>query len=239
MKVPPPVTSLLDWVASGQQRLEEAVAALDPAAVHAPSALAGWTRGHVITHLARNADALINLLDWARTATPTPMYSSPEQRNGDIEAGAPRGLDEQAADLRASGRRFAEAAAALPDECWSARVTSAQGRDIAAAEVPWMRVREVWIHLVDLDVGVGMEVLPDEVAVALVREVAAWMAAKVDRVVELRPDGCDRVLLGPHGAEPTAVVAGSPNQLAGWLTGRTTARELQVTGTVPELLRWL
>ena len=36
-------------------------------AFRAPSALPGWTRAHVLTHLARNADAMVNLLTWART----------------------------------------------------------------------------------------------------------------------------------------------------------------------------
>src|SRR5947209_4673969 len=40
---------------------------LDDDAVGEPSLLPGWTRGHVLAHLARNADALVNLLTWART----------------------------------------------------------------------------------------------------------------------------------------------------------------------------
>ncbi|MFC4498064.1 MULTISPECIES: hypothetical protein [Streptomyces] len=57
----------------------------------------------------------------------------------------------------------------------SATVTSGQGREIPASEVPWLRAREVWIHLVDLRVGVGMDVLPPD----LVRDVAGWMSARV------------------------------------------------------------
>jgi len=71
---------VLDWVADGQVRLQRAVDVLPPHAVTEPSALPGWTRGHLLTHLARNADALVNLLTWARTGIPTPMYASPDQR---------------------------------------------------------------------------------------------------------------------------------------------------------------
>ncbi len=42
----------------------------------------------MLTHVARNADAMINLLTWARTGVPTPAYASDQQRDADIEAGA-------------------------------------------------------------------------------------------------------------------------------------------------------
>ena len=57
------------------------VAALTDSQARAPSLLPGWTRGHVVTHLARNADALRNLLTWARTGIPTPMYPSRQARD--------------------------------------------------------------------------------------------------------------------------------------------------------------
>lgn len=234
----PTVETLLDWAEEGQRRLEEAIAGLSPDAVGEPSALPGWTRGHVITHLARNADALINLLTWARTGEPNPMYSSPDQRNSDIEAGAGRALDKQLADLTESGRRLADAAAALLPEQWSVRVKSAQGRDIPAAEVPWMRVREVWIHLVDLDTGFGVEIIPDAIAAKLVREVAGWMSPKVDGGTVLRPDGHPAVRLGQEG-ESDATVAGPANLMAGWLIGRSGVDRLACEGDVPALPRWL
>ena len=55
--------------------------------MRAPSLLPGWTRGHVVTHLARNADAFCNLLHWAESGQEHYMYDSREQRNADIEAG--------------------------------------------------------------------------------------------------------------------------------------------------------
>jgi maleylpyruvate isomerase len=226
----PPVGALLEWVHDGQSLLEKAISGLAPDAVPAPSTLPGWTRGHLLTHLARNADALVNLLIWARTGTRTPMYSSPEQRAADIEAGAGRGLAEQADDLRASARRFTAAAAALPADRWSATVASAQGREIPASEVPWLRVREVWIHLVDLDVGYRMGVLPPELALTLVRDVAAWLTAKTGQPVEPRVDG---VLFGQ------VLVTGAPNRLAGWLTGRDSPDGLRADGEMPKLPRWL
>lgn len=233
----PPVDTLLGWVRDGQDRLERAVAELPEHAVAAPSALDGWTRGHVLTHVSRNADALVNLLTWARTGVRTPMYASPEQRNADIEAGAPRGLDEQRADLRDSAGRFAHAAETMPDGAWAATVASAQGREIPASEVPWMRVREVWIHLVDLAAGVDMDALPPELAWTLVRDVTGWMSARVDGGVQLAAEGHGTLTLG--SGTPRGTLSGPPARLAAWLTGRAGTDGLDRSGEIPALPRWL
>lgn len=244
MSVLPPVDTQLGWVRDGQQRLEQAVAELPASAVSEPSALEGWSRGHVLAHLSRNADALVNLLSWARSGIRTPMYPSAEHRNADIEAGAGRGLAEQLADLRDSARRFADATEAMSDRDWSASVTNAQGRELPAAEVPWMRVREVWIHLVDLRIGVGMEVLPAELAWTLAQEVAERMSGEVDVAVELTAPGHGTVQLETARLEtgssgPQGRLSGSPNQLAAWLTGRAGPEMLQRSGKIPTLPRWL
>jgi maleylpyruvate isomerase len=228
-----------EWVEDGQRRLQQAIDALPVDAVSEPSALPGWTRGHLLTHLARNADALVNLLTWARTGVRTPMYTSPDQRAADIEAGAGRALAEQQADVRESAARFRKAAEAMSGDTWSATVVSGQGREIPASEVPWLRVREVWIHLVDLDAGVGMDVLPADLAWELVRDVAGWMSARVgpDVGAELTAEGHGTVVLGTPS--PGVAVAGPPYALAAWLTGRGGTEELQVTGELPNTPRWL
>ncbi|MDO0931241.1 maleylpyruvate isomerase family mycothiol-dependent enzyme [Streptomyces sp. DG2A-72] len=194
-------------------------------------------RSHLLTHLARNADALANLLTWARTGIPTPMYTSPDQRATDIEAGAGRPLAEQREDVRESAARFAQAAEALSGDAWSATVTSAQGREIPATEVPWLRAREVWIHLVDLRVGVGMDVLPPDLAWALVRDAAGWMPSRVgpDVGAELVADGHGTAVLGL--SHPRTKVSGPPYALAAWLTGRGGTEELR--GELSKLPRWL
>ena len=81
------------WLASvgaATGRLLATTAALADPEVREPSLLPGWTRGHVLSHIARNADGLINLLRWAHTGTQIPMYASQQARDADIEAGAGR-----------------------------------------------------------------------------------------------------------------------------------------------------
>jgi maleylpyruvate isomerase len=118
-----------------------------------PSLCAGWTRGHVLTHIARNADGLANLLNTAATGEVTPMYASPAKRNADIEAGSSRDAAAQLADLRESAERFAQAyAAAAAADRWGAPVYSLPDAEpYPAFKVPGKRLGELLIHHVDLD----------------------------------------------------------------------------------------
>ena len=90
---------LRGWVDESTGRLLAGTAAITDARAREPSLLPGWTRGHLLTHLARNADGLCNLLTWARTGVMTPQYPSAAARDEDIEAGAGRSAAELHADV--------------------------------------------------------------------------------------------------------------------------------------------
>ena len=64
------------WWADGERAFGTALGRLVPEDFAGPSLLPGWTRAHVLAHVAGNADALVNLLTWARTGEETPMYAS-------------------------------------------------------------------------------------------------------------------------------------------------------------------
>lgn len=186
-----------------------------------PSILSGWTRAHVITHVARNADALGNLLAWARTGIETPMYQNEEQRDADIESGATRSPETLRADLDDSSRRLADAVDSLPADAWSADVRTRTGRTIAAVEVPWMRAREVWVHAVDLDGGASFADFPGPFVEALLAEVAATYTDRPEcGAIELvASDTGRRWAIGPHSSDETIVQGAAPALLA-WLLGR-------------------
>lgn len=135
-------------------RLLSATEKLDDAALAEPSRLPGWSRGHVVAHLSRNADALVNVLQGR------PMYADSETRDSDIERDAPRPQAEQLADLAASADRFVAAAAAPAD--WSRTVTLRNGVTDPASRIPFRRRGEVELHHVDLGVGYELEDLPDD-----------------------------------------------------------------------------
>ena len=118
------------WVTEGTALCSKAVADLDEAAYNAPSLLPGWTRKHVVAHLAANARALRNLMHWARTGEPTPMYDSPGQRLADIESGARLPARWLTAWFEESAQLLSYAMAELTEEQWRAEVLTAQGRTV-------------------------------------------------------------------------------------------------------------
>ncbi|HEX2130434.1 MAG TPA: maleylpyruvate isomerase family mycothiol-dependent enzyme [Actinophytocola sp.] len=226
-------------VREATERLDRLVSALDDAAMREPSRLPGWTRAHVVTHLARNADGLVNLLTWARTGVEHPMYASSADRDADIEEGAGRLAQVLHEDLRAACDRFAVAGERLSDSQWSATVVARLPTPFPAADIPALRLFELWVHAVDLDVGFSFADLPDEV-------VETAVASAVSRHLD-RPDGPSvhlRVFL-PDGREVTwdlvggtdvHEVSGAAAPVIAWLTGRGDGAEL--SGDVPALPAW-
>ncbi|MEU7384313.1 maleylpyruvate isomerase N-terminal domain-containing protein [Streptomyces sp. NPDC042207] len=184
------------WARTGTELILDAVAGLDEAGFSAPSVLPEWTRGHLVAHVAANADALCNLVHWAATGDQTPMYASAEERAAGIAKGPTLSADELRSWLTGSAHRLAEGLDGLTDEQWQRQVVTAQGRTVPATELPWMRAREVCVHAVDLGTGVvtfadlpkgfltdlvaeisakrGLTGLPD----GPLPEVAAWLAGR-------------------------------------------------------------
>ena len=218
--------------------LLNAVDKLDEAAVRAPSRLLGWSRAHLITHLARNADGLVNLLTWARTGIEHPMYVSRADRDAAIEKGSVRGYPLLVEDLNAACQRFTSAAEAMPEEAWSTTVTGSKGRPMTAASVPWLRVREVWVHLVDLDVGTGFDAVPDDIVEDLLEDAVAQYQGRNDvpaLILQARlPDGHERSW--PLGRADGPAVRGDGRNLLAWLTGRGDGSGL--AGALPQLPPW-
>ncbi|MEV0899423.1 maleylpyruvate isomerase family mycothiol-dependent enzyme [Actinoplanes sp. NPDC049802] len=224
---------LMTDVESATEELLRASESLSDGEIGAPSLLPGWTVGHVLSHLARNADALTNLLTWARTGVETPAYASPEARTAGIETGAARPVAEQLADLRAAHERFADAAAAMPAASWTTPLPLAR----SAAAVPWLRLCEVEIHRVDLGRGYTPADWPDAFALRLLRAIVTDPPADSPEMV-LRPFGVEHPLTIGSGGGP--VVGGPTKTLAGWLIGRADGADLTVSpdGELPQPARW-
>ncbi|MFF9847286.1 maleylpyruvate isomerase family mycothiol-dependent enzyme [Streptomyces litmocidini] len=197
-------------VREATERLLNDAASWDNAAVAQPSRLPGWTRGHVLAHVSRNADALVNVLRGR------PMYASAETRDADIERDADRPLDVQLADLRASGERFQEAGAEPAD--WSRTVELRNGVTDSASRIPFRRWVEVALHHVDLGVGHELEDLPEE-----------FVLREIEFLTER--------FTGNASVPPTRVLAADGT--GAWTTGSTEGTEVTVSGPSPELLGWL
>lgn len=200
-----------------------------------PSGLPGWTRAHVLAHLALNAEALAAALAGIVERRRVPMYPSQEERDGAIEELA--GKEPSAIRTRLLGGTtdLADAIAAVPPDEWDTTIDRVPGgRIFPAAEVPGMRLREVEIHHVDLAVGYDRSSWPPEFAAHL-----------LDALLP-RPDAS-----GPFEARATdlgrswtygergPVVTGTGVDLAWWLTGRGHGEGLTCEGgELPRIGAW-
>lgn len=248
----PPLTTTLGWVEQGTQQLLETIDSLTPKQFEEPSLLPTWTRGHVISHLSRNAEALLNLIRWASTGVVTPMYPHPEQRAADIERGTRSGLNHAIFEFSHTARALSAGTDELNDTHWSSTVQSALGRSITTTEVPWLRAREVWLHGLDLDTGLSPYEFPEDLIAALLANVLDILSAR-----NVTP-GVSIVVVGKQPAPPAQlgladgtdpiVVAGGAVELLCWLTGRLAAAQqapqyiaLTWTGeqALPDIGPWL
>ncbi|WP_285639300.1 maleylpyruvate isomerase family mycothiol-dependent enzyme [Lentzea sp. NBRC 102530] len=218
--------------------LYEVVEELDEAAVRGASLLPGWTRGHVITHLARNADALVNLLTWARTGVEHQAYASRADRDADIEEGSHRLLQVIKADLDSACQRFDVACREFPQHAWRSEVTAPKGQSILASTVPLFRLREIWIHLIDLNAGVGFDDLPAAFVEEFLDDAVRQFEGRVDpfEIEVTLPDGTQR-RWAVNGPASRKSVSGSASAVLAWLTGRSDGAGLR--GELPELPDWI
>lgn len=207
------------------------VRAVDDGAARAPSRLPGWSRGHVLTHVARNADGMVNLVTSARTGDHVAMYGPGPARDDDIEAGAHRTPGELEADLESSAERFLAALAELPADRLGATVSGRAGTTLPAHDIVWMRLREVVYHHVDLGTGRTFADVPSNVVARGLAESGprmeaggaapmTWLATDLGLTVEVAGGG--------------PVVRGTAAELLAWVTGRGDG----LAGDRPRLPSW-
>ncbi|WP_165865766.1 maleylpyruvate isomerase family mycothiol-dependent enzyme [Vallicoccus soli] len=225
-------------LAASTRRFLDAARGLDGAAVRAPSLLPGWTRGHVLAHVARNADGMVNLVRWAATGEETPMYADRATRDADIERGAGRPLAEHLADLEASAARLDAALQDLRGPALDAVVRTSSGTELPGRDLPWGRRRELEVHLVDLDVGTTPAHWPEDFVLRTLDDLAPlFRHARETPVRALRsaPAGPSWEV-GARGPD----LHGPPSALLAWLTGRSSGDGLRPDpdGPVPPAPRW-
>jgi maleylpyruvate isomerase len=149
----PGVNEIYLQIDSSTVRLLGTVRQLTEDQITEPSLLPGWTRGHVLTHLARGADAMRNLLTWAGTGVETPAYASQASRDSDIETGARRSAADLYADVEQAAHAFNMAVRELPDRAWKARVRALGSARFAVSGLLPRRLAELELHHTDLGAG--------------------------------------------------------------------------------------
>lgn len=173
---------LSDLVDAATQRLLDDARTLSEADVRAPSLLPGWSRGHVLTHLARNADGMRNLLIGARSGESRLPYSSAQAREAGIEEGAGRTAAELVIDLADSAMALRTIARQLPDEAWQVPVRMLDTEPFPASLLLTRRLVEVELHHCDLGTAFGpADWLPAFAALDLPEPMRSQRQDRLDR----------------------------------------------------------
>lgn len=143
----------IELCVASHARLVASIAGLTGPDARRASRLPGWTVGHVLTHLARNADGHRDMFEAARRGEIAAQYpGGREQRAADIDAGADRPAAELVADVAGSATALELAWAALPADGWDREGITTAG-SASMAELVFRRLREVEVHRVDLGLG--------------------------------------------------------------------------------------
>lgn len=228
-----------EHLTEAHQRLVRTVDGLSAEQLAEPSGLPGWTRGHVVAHLALNAEGLAGVIEGLARQEPVPMYASPEARDADIEtlgAADPAELRER---LLAGVTRFEEAATELPADRWAGVAERTPGgQTFPAHEIVGKRLSEVEIHHADLRAGYSHRDWPPEFSATLIEAARSrtWpspfrvMARDLARTWDFGQDRGDGT--GPN-------VIGDASAIGWWLTGRGDGEGLTSdNGTLPRIEEW-
>jgi maleylpyruvate isomerase len=144
---------LSDQIDQATQRLLGTARILTEPDLRAASLLPGWTRAHVLAHVARRADAMRQLLVGVRFGQDRSAYASAEAWQADIEYRAGLGPRELADDLADSAMALRTVARQMPDERWRHPVLIPRSASFPAAELLVRRLVEVELHHCDLGAG--------------------------------------------------------------------------------------
>ncbi len=191
--------------AAAHQRLLGALETLTDEQCREDSLLPNWSRGHVLTHSARNADSHVHLLQAAVRGEVGEQYVSVEQRNSDIENGAKRSADDLVMDLRLSIYGLEAAWASANEKAWQGQGRNLRGAVVEMSSVVFLRWREVEIHHADLNLGFSYDDLtPLYVRLELDQQIMLWRSRKPMGMTDL----------------PEIAKKLPPSQRLAWLMGR-------------------
>ena len=226
----------LDLITNADQALIRTVDALDDDAYAEPSLLPDWTKGHVIAHLALNAEGLERVLTGVHVGEPRTMYDSDDARNNDIDELAVAAPAELRDRLLAGVTRFSRAAEDMHEDDWAARFDRTPGGpSFAVKNIPLMRVREVEIHHADLGAGYAAADWSEEFRTLLLESMT-----RRDHPGPFVASATDLGRTWQYGdGEGGAVVTGDSASLGWWLTGRGSGEGLTCdSGALPRIDSW-
>ncbi|QSZ48469.1 maleylpyruvate isomerase family mycothiol-dependent enzyme [Arthrobacter sp. D5-1] len=214
------------------------LAKLDDSSVAEPSELPGWTRGHVLAHLAGISNAMARQLEYARRGETGELYDGGmDGRNKAIALAAGHSLTEHTEAVTTAMDAAIAAFDALGPEDWQARIAYRDGTVLDGGLALW---RELTIHASDLGVGFGPETWNRPFCEHLI----GFLAARVPDTYKfvLQPTGLPQRTIGSGGT--SIAITGMLTDIAAWLAGREPSLgSLRATAAadgvdLPDLLPW-
>ena len=187
------------------------------------SLLPDWTVGHVLTHLARNADSITRVFEAANAGDVGDQYpGGAAQRTADIEAGAGRPAADLVADVRSSCERLDREWTATSDAAWALGTGRMMAGEMPLPDIVFRRWREVEVHHADLGLAFTWRDWSDEYVDLELELSARRLALRLQDDVALRIEPSDAI--GVWIVEPVPVdrtlVRGTRHELLAWILGR-------------------
>jgi maleylpyruvate isomerase len=187
--------------------------------------LEGWTVGHLLTHLARNADSHRGMVESAQRGGVISQYpGGPTQRNGDIELGSSRSASDLAGDLKGADQQLEHAWSTTDEHVWATGLGLRRYGPATMAEFVFLRWREVEIHLVDLGLpelgSPDWDGLSPEYIDVELRELSRGLAARVPESTTIVLAPGDRPSRAFGRGDERIVIGATPGKIIAWLMGR-------------------
>jgi maleylpyruvate isomerase len=215
--------TLRDWLdgcIAAHRRLEELAQGVTDEMIGRPSLLPGWTVGHLLTHLARNADSHTHVITSAQRGLVEPQYADPATRVRGIEEGHARPARVQIEDVRRSNRELETAWAATGADIWESGMGLRFNGPCTIAEFVFLRWREVEAHVVDFGLRLTWDDLSAGYLDAEWEVTTARLAARVPDDVTLVVAPGDRPARAYGKGQHVTVVRASSRTTLAWLMGR-------------------
>ncbi len=221
---------------ASSRSLIRTVDALTDDELAAASLLPGWSRAHVVAHVALNGLALAGVLLGVVHDRRVPMYASDAARDGAIEELAAAGSAVLRDQVLVATTEFAHALGAMDGHHWGASFDRVPGGPTwPVTDAPQMRRRELEIHHADLGAAYTRAAWPEDFVVELLDAVSVDHAGSGPFAIR----ATDLARSWSVGGDGGPVVAGTGADLGWWLTGRGTGEGLSCdAGALPSLLPW-
>ena len=204
------------------------VAHLDDPTARAASGLPGWSRGHVITHIANFSEAMTRQVDEALQGRLIEVYDGGRPaRDAAIEAGANRPSAELRSHLSEAVTTLLSAWGKVGPDDWDRPILHRNSNLSAGVNATW---RELTVHTTDLDLGLT----PANWSKPFCLHLLDFLRPRTPEGIHLILRSEDTTWENGTGEDRTLI--GTLTDLTAWYAGRTPPNPIQ--GPTPDLLPW-